>query len=121
MLTNGGLSHHQHVKDDYGRKAKDHRPDPDRPKHVFGGKTLWFSKTRRFKKAPRLRKAPRFGKAPRFRKAQRSTEALWLRKCSVLIVHDAPAYFFYRDDDSSRLLKRRSGFRSHLNTGARAD
>src|SRR3954454_12424710 len=38
--SNGGLSHHQHVEDDHRRKAKDHRPYPERPKHVFSGESL---------------------------------------------------------------------------------
>jgi hypothetical protein len=71
-FANRRSSHHKHVKDDHGRETSDYRPDAERPKDVFGAEALLVSQ---------------FVSAG---------ESLLLRKCSVLIVHDAPASCFVR-------------------------
>jgi hypothetical protein len=86
-MGNGGLSHHQHVEDDHRRKAKDHRPYPERPHNVFGGESplirenLVFREELLFSKHLVLVSEDHFSKH-------------LLSKHCVLVVHDAPAFFF---------------------------
>jgi len=85
--NNGGLSHHQHVEDDHRRKAKDHRPDPERPKNVFGGETLLLRENLVF------REELMFSKHLMVVNEDLLSKHLLSKHC-VLVVHDAPAFFF---------------------------
>jgi hypothetical protein len=134
--SDGGLSHHQHVEDDHRRKAKDYRPYPERPKHVFSGESLLLRENLVSREELLFSKHLVVVSEDLVSEDLVSEDLVsedlvsedlvsedlvsedHLSKHCILVVHDAPAFFFYARDDSRPILKSRSGFRLHLNAGA---